>query len=688
MLDEDGAYRYFREVVDDLGGQLIRAGLVTQRQLSEVRSAAPPHDGALITALSQQGLSEDGLAGYFVAIGLGPLMEAADLAAADPSVTARVPGVMASALMALPIRESPAGLVVAMAAPTDEHAIHELARAAGTTVLPTVARVSDLTAALQRAHPDVASPPAPERTDSEPPVLELVRPKKSSGDGYLGSTKGAERVGARAAVRAHVASDDTEIFVPLVRKKPIARVHLPSEPAPAALKPASPGAAAPQPAAPDAGTSDSATSEPTAYERRVVTKSFTKLPKSGAVVPIGDEERALRPPGKLDPATHGLATSDTEVDQRLTANAPLDGDTIVALTPGPIVPPDPATQPSGRVASARFPKPRESEPPRTKNKKPTSKNSGLKVPGPKSRPSSKAKRPKPKAQPTSRARLEPKARPQPEASKAKPKAKTKATAKAQPKAKTKAQPTAKPQPKAKTQPRVKAKAQPKPKAQPKLEPKAQPSPKAKPEPKAPARTKPRSIIPAEHERWGSLGSTDNKIDKKTAEVLRDSRPPRPLARPPEIGGVLAAIRASRDRDEVVTQACKGALTVSRATVLLALRKSVLKGWGGAGIGISDDAVRNLWIPTSSPSMFREVVAKKRHYHGPSGTAAADGLFRAALGSRGGPVSLHPILIGAKLVAVLAADDMRFADEGRIRIETLARAVSEAFERIIVEKRRR
>ncbi|MEZ4337736.1 MAG: hypothetical protein R3B82_14040 [Sandaracinaceae bacterium] len=172
------------------------------------------------------------------------------------------------------------------------------------------------------------------------------------------------------------------------------------------------------------------------------------------------------------------------------------------------------------------------------------------------------------------------------------------------------------------------------------------------------------------------------------QKVRDSRPPPRPAKLPEIGGTLSAIRASRDRDEVVDLACQGALSVSRATVLLALRKGVLKGWGGAGANISSDAVRNLWIPTSSPSMFRDVVAKREPYHGPAGTAAADGLFRAALGSRGGPVSLQPVVVANKLVAVLAADDVKFGDKGRERIETLARAVSEAFERIILDAKRR
>ncbi len=524
----------------------MQAGLVTQRQLSEVLGAAPPHEGALVRALVHRGLAPDGIAGFFVAQGFGPLMEAADLAAADPRAITRVPRAMALGLLALPIRESPAGLIVAMAAPTDGHTIGELARATGEAILPAVARVVDLVAALEKAHPGALELDDDASRDSEPPPLELVNVRRREAapaeEGYFGSTKGAERVEARATVGPKIVADDTEPFVPLVRTKPVR--------APAPAPSAAPSAAPAEPShtpSPDKG-----------LERRVVTKNFARVPKDTRVVPVGEPRpaagawakgRALRPPSRgsssappepaaLDPARYGLDTADTDV------------------SPLPAAPPPP--------------------------------------------------------------------------------------------------------------------------------PPSSPAPATRVEPTA----KQKSLIPEAHSRWESDTGEHNKVDPVKVAEMRDSRPPAPQAKLPEVGGTLSAIRASRDRDEVVELACQGTLTVSRAAVLLALRKGVLKGWGGAGAGISADAVRNLWIPTSSPSMFRDVVSRREAYHGPSGTAAADGLFRAALGSRGGPVSIQPIIVASKLVAVLAADDVRFGEKGRERVETLSRAVSEAFERIILDGKRR
>ena len=462
-------------MADDLGARLVQAGLVTPHDLAEVLGAAPPHEAALVRALVRRGLSEDAIVGFFIASGFGPLMDAAELAAADPRALHALSPTIACELVALPVRASPAGLIVAMAAPTDAHALGELRRAVGGEVLPAVARESELSAALARAYPGGERPrSAPPPLESEPPVLELVRRRKQEDaelmDRFVGSTRGAERVEARGLVGPKLVLEDDETFVPLVRQKPVPPPKLPPPP--------------------------STSLEAARAASKVVTKSFEK-PSAAAI----------------------------EAERR---------------------------------------------------------------------------------------RAESEARP-------------------------------------------------------------------------PAPAPERSIIPLEHARW-DVEAPANKVDAGKLRTI--SSPPKRGSRPAPAGGTLAAIRASRDRDEVAQLACKGALAVAGAAILLALRKTVLKGWDGAGRGITRDAVRNLWIPTNSPSMFRDVVARAEPYEGPHRASAADGLFRAAVMSRGGVVSIQPITIAGKTVAVLAADDVGYEREGRERIEILARAVAEAFERIIVESKRR
>ena len=156
--------------------------------------------------------------------------------------------------------------------------------------------------------------------------------------------------------------------------------------------------------------------------------------------------------------------------------------------------------------------------------------------------------------------------------------------------------------------------------------------------------------------------------------------------PPPIGPVLAALRRTTERDEIVRLACDGVAGVAKTVVFLALRRGVLRGWEACGPHVSADAIRNLWIPVTSPSMFQRTLERGDVYDGPFGTTAADGLFRAATGSRGGHVLLHPIRVAGKPLGVLCVEGVRFERTGRRRVEELVLAAGQAFERLFERSR--
>lgn len=197
-----------------------------------------------------------------------------------------------------------------------------------------------------------------------------------------------------------------------------------------------------------------------------------------------------------------------------------------------------------------------------------------------------------------------------------------------------------------------------------------------------------------------LSDSWDDLDTPSAEVVRPSSAPSlnsvrggrksygraPVRAPGDIGTTLAQMRTLRDRDAVLTMACEATLLVARAAVFLALRGQVLRGWSGRGGSLTADAVRNLWIPISTPSMFRGVVQDGARYAGPYGVTAADNLFRAATGSRGGVVVVCPVEVMGKTVAVLVADDVRYGEDGTERVETLAQAVGDALKRIILARK--
>jgi hypothetical protein len=155
--------------------QLLEVGLVTQAQARASDPGDPPvSTSRMIQNLVAQGLDERLLAGFFVSRGYGPMLQAAQLARADLNLVRRLPAADAHELCAMPLRPSPAGAIVAMADPTDERAIARLSEALGGGILPTVARLSDLLAAIDRAYP-------PERPTLVSDPLALARSRASSG---------------------------------------------------------------------------------------------------------------------------------------------------------------------------------------------------------------------------------------------------------------------------------------------------------------------------------------------------------------------------------------------------------------------------------------------------------------------------------------------------------------------------
>jgi len=134
--------------------QLVGAGLITEAQarLSERVDPGTP-SVRIVQNLVAAGLGERTLAGFFVSLGFGPMLQAQELDRADETLVRRLPGSDAHELGAMPLRQSHAGAIVAMADPTDERALAKLVASLGGRILPTVAKLSDLLSAIERAYP-------------------------------------------------------------------------------------------------------------------------------------------------------------------------------------------------------------------------------------------------------------------------------------------------------------------------------------------------------------------------------------------------------------------------------------------------------------------------------------------------------------------------------------------------------
>ncbi|MEM1416386.1 MAG: hypothetical protein AAGH15_15865 [Myxococcota bacterium] len=206
---------------------------------------------------------------------------------------------------------------------------------------------------------------------------------------------------------------------------------------------------------------------------------------------------------------------------------------------------------------------------------------------------------------------------------------------------------------------------------------------------------PRSVIPPHEASWSvEAGRRETPSYRSRRVSTGPAGRRRPRRRLPSrahlvvVGHVLAAMRASDDRDEIVQLACEATLSVAETAVLLAARDDVLRGWRGVGPEVSPEAVRNLWIPRRSPSVFRDVLESGEPYAGPYGVTAADALYRAATGARGESCSVRPVRVGGRTVALLVADAPAHGALGLERIAVIAQALGECLRRVIAQARRR
>lgn len=142
---------------------------------------------------------------------------------------------------------------------------------------------------------------------------------------------------------------------------------------------------------------------------------------------------------------------------------------------------------------------------------------------------------------------------------------------------------------------------------------------------------------------------------------------------------------STDRDVVVRLACLGVASVAKVAVFLARHGDILKGWDGIGAGISRDTIRNLWLPMSSPSQFRDVVIHAQSYSGSPGKSAVDVLFQIAIGSLAKEVVILPISLYGRVIALLFAEDVSYGETGYQRLNDIADKVVSTFEQIVSNK---
>lgn len=256
-------------MADIVGPLLVRAGLITQEQLVAAHQARRQTGGTLTEHLVQRGvLNEDALCNFYRQRLLVPQVAWQDLGKITPSVIARLPPEIAGEFRVVPMSfDREQNLTVAMADPSDTHAIDEIGFFTGSFVMRAVAAPTAVAWALYHYYgittmllPKLAAKPgAGPRAHSAAATtlvsdeIPAVRPPPASG----------QRPAARAPSDSPMQVIDTPSGAAVVVDRPRTRdypvpnepkviVSMDEEPAapPPPAKPTPPPVAAPVPAPP------------------------------------------------------------------------------------------------------------------------------------------------------------------------------------------------------------------------------------------------------------------------------------------------------------------------------------------------------------------------------------------------------------------------------------------------------
>ena len=151
--------------------------------------------------------------------------------------------------------------------------------------------------------------------------------------------------------------------------------------------------------------------------------------------------------------------------------------------------------------------------------------------------------------------------------------------------------------------------------------------------------------------------------------------------------LVGALGTCGDRDELVDLTCEAGAMIGRVGLLLAVRRGILTGVGVKGGGMTKEAARALWIPVTSPSVFRRVVDEGVPFWGRHGPTIADQMFRATIGSRGGELAAWPVKAASRTMAILVVDEPPPEAMYAEPIEAVAHACGRAFERLMLKRKR-
>jgi hypothetical protein len=152
--------------------------------------------------------------------------------------------------------------------------------------------------------------------------------------------------------------------------------------------------------------------------------------------------------------------------------------------------------------------------------------------------------------------------------------------------------------------------------------------------------------------------------------------------------LLPRFHAVKTRDEVTDLLLDFLAEGFSRVILFTHIKGEIRGRDARGEDLMVDAVRQIRIPATGPSLFSSVIDRRMPYFGPMRTdTAIDAAFFGALGGVDGVVLCLPVLLRDKVPLIVFASGSHNPVDPR-SLQELTNEVATALERLIVSEKSR
>ena len=166
----------------------------------------------------------------------------------------------------------------------------------------------------------------------------------------------------------------------------------------------------------------------------------------------------------------------------------------------------------------------------------------------------------------------------------------------------------------------------------------------------------------------------------TPVISRHSEPP-PPGFYADAGAVFAAMRAARDRDEVLTLLLAGTRHVAHRVALFIVKREEFIGWSCSPELGDATELHAVSIPTGIPSIL-SYAATHGAYLGPLHASEAHAQLMRVMGATSKDIAVASVQVFGRATVMVLADELGETMIATRRMEELARAAGDALARIV------